>query len=586
MIRARKHELFCSRSTPLSAGWTGALTLALCLLAGPLYADASMFRGGSALTGAYEEKLSLPLALAWKHTAAYYAYNPSSPAVVGETVYFAAGKRFFAVDANTGALKWKYPQDTALPTTISTSPAVANGMVYVGADDGKLYAFHTDNGKAAWQFNTRSTISSSPIVVEGVIYFGAGDGRVWAIDSKTGNPISTWKSGFRTSDEITGAPAVANGIVYVLSLDQVLHAISAATAKERWYVRLPASVLRQSPVVSGDSIYVATGSSLMTFLARNGMRRWTTEFPSEIVVPPTVTDQAVYVVTTDNQVYSLEPRLGRSRWKTSPKLEFDVIAPPSVSGNLLFVGTAQGYLYALDTQTGAIKWVYAMQPATARDDAIAAYTNIAAAPVIANKSLYILSDDGSLSSFRADAPDNLPPTITISEPEMGIRINGEPPVRFEARIVDEGSGIDPSSIKLMIDEEGVPKQPDNTRDLEEAAGFKYDPETSTLKYDTPRPTSAAAVHPLDDGRHTVTVAATDWMGNTATKTWSFTVDNSLVKRPSKAERAQQRNARNRGVGPGGPGGPAGGMSGPGGLRGGRGGSGARGGRGGTYGGDR
>lgn len=574
MLRARKHRVPWSRSIRLSAGLLGATVLALLCAAGALYGDAAMFRGNSGLTGAYEERLNLPLALSWKFTTSYTAYNTSAPAIVGDTAYFAAARRVYAVDANTGALKWQYPQDQALATTISASPAVVDGKVFVGADDGKLYAIQADTGKATLLFDTRSTINSSPNVVDGVVYFGSGDGRVWALDARTGAQIPAWKNGFRASDEITGAPAVANGIVYVLSVDQVLHAISAPTAKERWYVRLPASVLGKSPILSGDTVYVATGSHLMAFRSNNGMRRWTVEFPSEIAVNPAVTEDGIYVVTTDNIVYSVEPRMGRSRWKTSPKLAFDVLAPPSVSGNLLFVGTAQGYLYAIDAQSGGIKWTYAMQPATSRTDSIPRYTNIAAAPVIANKSLYIQSDDGSLSAFRADASDTLGPTMTVVEPEAGVLINGEPPLRFEAKIVDEGSGLNTDSLKLMIDEESIPKRPEGGDDT---VGFKYDLETSTLTYITPEPTSAGAIHPLEDGRHTVTITATDWMGNTTTKSWSFTVDNSLARRPSRAERARQRNSQNRGAGPGQGGfGPGIGGGARGGGRGGRGG-GARGG---------
>jgi len=43
----------------------------------------------------------------------------------------------YALNASTGSLLWKYTTNSDVPS----SPAVANGMVYVGSDDGNLYAF-------------------------------------------------------------------------------------------------------------------------------------------------------------------------------------------------------------------------------------------------------------------------------------------------------------------------------------------------------------------------------------------------------------------------------------------------------------
>ena len=44
----------------------------------------------------------------------------------------------YALNASTGALLWKY----TTANNVESSPAVANGVVYVGSGDGNLYAFH------------------------------------------------------------------------------------------------------------------------------------------------------------------------------------------------------------------------------------------------------------------------------------------------------------------------------------------------------------------------------------------------------------------------------------------------------------
>lgn len=510
------------------------------------------------------DKLSLPLSLAWKFTATYDTNNPASPVVSGDTVYFACGERIYALDFHSGALKWKYPEDQPLGTRIRTTPAISDDMLYFGAEDGKLYALNTATGKGTWLFDTRTSVGSTPTIADGIVYFGASDGRVYAIDTRTGAEVPSWRGGFQAQDEITGAPVVSEGIVYVMSLDQVLHAVGAATGKQRFSVRLNGTVLRQRPVVSGDYVLAASGSTLSCFMARNLARRWAQILNTDITVAPVVSGDTAFVITADSHVVAFDLRTGRVKWRNPPKLDYDVLAAPAVVGDLLFIGTVQGGIYALDTANGAIKWIYQTQPSTSVEDTIAKWTNIAATPVASQGKLFVLSDDGSLAAFDSNVLDTTGPEVTVVEPKMGVVINGVPPIYFEARITDEGSGVNPDTVRLLIDGEGVARKK-STRTFDDEPGFEFDLLTATLKYNTPEPRTAALVKPLPDGRHSVTVVASDWAGNTVTKSWGFTVDNSVAKLPRQKPQNQPTGGIGGFAGPGGSGGRGGrGRGGPGG----------------------
>jgi outer membrane protein assembly factor BamB len=520
-----------------------------------------MYRGGGGLTGFYAEKVVLPLSLDWKYTASIAPHNPSSPAVVGKDIFYAAGSRIYCLDAESGSLKWRYPQDQPLSSTIFASPAVADGMVYFGAGDGKLYALQASNGNYAWAYDTKSNIANSPTIVDGIVYFGSSDGKVWAIDSKTHDSVPTWRGGVKTSDEITGAPAVANGMVYALSLDQQLHAIGTATGKERYVTRVPASVLRMAPVTVGDYVYIANGANISCYMARNLNQKWFLPMPTDLAVPPAANDQNVFVVTTDGMVYALEGRTGKMKWRTAKKLDYNVSAPPTIAGNTILLGTGEGAVLALDADNGAVKWTYRVQPSTNSTDQIVSSTSIDAAPVVANGTVYIVTDDGTLSAFRNDASDSTAPIISDMEPAAGQIANGEPPLHFEAKIIDEGSGVDPESIRIAIDGEGAARRPAGEAG-EDKSGYRFDVYTDFLEYDILAPVGASVVRPLANGRHTVTISAADWRGNVATKSWTFTVDNSIARRLNKPKRAAQ-NQRN-GIGGPGSGGPGSGSGRPGG----------------------
>ena len=117
--------------------------------------------------------------------------------------------------------------------TVESSPAVTNGVVYVGSDDNKLYAFDADGCGAAtceplWTATTGGDIDSSPAVANGVVYVGSEDNKLYAFDADgcgaaTCRPLWTATTG----GNVDSSPAVANGVVYVGSDDNKLYAFAA-----------------------------------------------------------------------------------------------------------------------------------------------------------------------------------------------------------------------------------------------------------------------------------------------------------------------------------------------------------------------
>ena len=182
------------------------------------------------------------LVVAW--TGATGLNITSSPAVANGVVYVGSwdGKLYaYAVGCASGGGSCTPLWTGATSTYIfSSSPAVAGGVVYVGSWDGKLYAFAVgcaSGGGACtplWTGATGSYIDSSPAVANGVTYVGSDDGNLYAFDAagvtgcsgtpKTCSPLWTGATG----NAVNSSPAVANGVVYVGSDDGNLYAFDAA----------------------------------------------------------------------------------------------------------------------------------------------------------------------------------------------------------------------------------------------------------------------------------------------------------------------------------------------------------------------
>ena len=109
----------------------------------------------------------------------------SSPALAGDRLYVGSDDgNLYAVDATTGAVVWAFHTDGS----IISSPAVATGgaepVIVVGSNDGNLY-FVLDSGASPtpmMTFPIGAAVRSSPtIATDGTVYVGADDGRLYAI---------------------------------------------------------------------------------------------------------------------------------------------------------------------------------------------------------------------------------------------------------------------------------------------------------------------------------------------------------------------------------------------------------------------
>ena len=510
----------------------------------------AMFRFDQSHSGYTEERLNFPLKLAWRYTTEIAADNPSAPSIVDGVVYFCSGHRLYAVDAATGAQKWRYPNDEPLTAVIKSTPLVGEDLVYFGGGDGKLYAITKDKGTQAWSFSTNGMMNSSPVIDNGIVYIGSSDDRLYAIDANTGQP--KWPGGFRTRDDVSTSPAVSDGLVFFVSNDAVLYSAHTSTGSIKWTARVATVSRASSPVINESTLYVATGSILQAYQSQSGRIKWGTKFSSDITTIPAVAKESIYFACDNGKLYALKTD-GKLKWKTPVDIGATAYGSPIISGDTVFIGANKGALMAVDAETGKIKWKYTALPSQL-DTGKMAYVNIAASPTVSNGALYALADDGTLYAFRNDMPDNTAPEVISVYPSRDYLMPGTPPVEMAAVLSDLGSGINPETILMQLDGEHVE--------------HKLIAEKGIIYYKTPR---TQPVLPLKDGKHTISVQASDWAGNVLDLKWSFNVDNSLRVAPKPEDENQQGAPGMPGGMPGMPGMPGrpprmpGGPGGPGGA---------------------
>jgi outer membrane protein assembly factor BamB len=535
-------------NVPLSRRRAGGAVAALALL---LSACAALPARRAA---AQSTTLDAPMAVLWKYTSVGYGNNPAAPVYADGSIYYASGKTIFAVDAKQGSLKWRFPTDaaTTLPSTVIAAPTVAGDTVYVSALDG-LYAFGAADGTKKWFISIPNGVAYSPIFFNNAVYAVGQNNRLYAADPKTGDFLGgIWsvkgKAGIDLGGDVTSGVSFSNGFIYYVTGNQVLHAIDLTSGALRYANRIQGDIRTALPVLTGETFYLATGSTLSKYRT-NGLLVWPLRLYSDAVAPPTV-DAAgnAYIVTVDRYVYAINPQ-ARSIWKKAVRVDEEVLAAPLIADNLLIVTSTRGGVNAFDLATGDLKWSYIMAPSATSPSYVPLVTNIGSTPIAVNGTLFVLSDDGSLTAFRHDAPDSLPPTITRMVPEQGDYINGRPPFHISAKVSDAGSGVNVSTLHLQLDGREIPRRPVG-QETSEKDGFVWDSNEGIVDYFT-QETDAGRGSNLSDGHHVVTISVKDWMGNAATKSWTFMVDDTIPRRAIKRSNTPGFPGGPGGYGPGG-----------------------------------
>ena len=477
--------------------------------------DWTMTRYDEAQSGSTPQKLSPPLSLCWQYNGTKFDNNPSTPAVVGDRVYYASGDRVYALDTKSGELKWQYPSADGLKSSIKTGVTFYDGLVMFGATDGNVYALNAETGRPTWLFNTQRAVRSTPIVSNGTVYVGSDDNNVYAIDAKTGE--QAWSGPFRTKDDISTPCALATGLVVFASMDSNIYGANEASGRMRWRFQLPVAAIKGGPVVSNALVFVGSGRSVCVLSTKNGLLRYKINLDSDVVAPLAMAGSDLYVICRNKKVYAYQVGVSgyKKKWENPVSVGATMTAPPTVAGDVLYIGCMRGMVCAYSTEDGKLLWRYTIAPSiVGNNNRHVSYTNIAAPVVVADGALFVVTDDGALHCFRPSAPDQTAPKIFNVKPRSATPMNGFPPLSFSAILYDESTGIDDSSIQLIIDNE--------------KKDFTFDPSTLMVSYSLP---ITQPLQKMSDGRHNVTIFAKDWRGNELEYSWSILIDNSLPQRP-------------------------------------------------------
>lgn len=129
----------------------------------------------------------------------------------------AASAGFEARDVPRLALKWAF----AFPDTsiMRSQPAIYNGRVFAGGQDGSVFSLDAATGCVYWstvvQSQVRSGIAAGEVAGRPAIFFGDSAGYIYALDANNGRQLWKLRPDEHPASTVTATPVYYRGRLYV-----------------------------------------------------------------------------------------------------------------------------------------------------------------------------------------------------------------------------------------------------------------------------------------------------------------------------------------------------------------------------------
>ncbi len=313
----------------------------------------------------------------------------ASGALVGSHLVLGSrAGRVLAVDTADGHTVWSTPVSGSVDGEARFD--AGRKQVYVGTDDGYLYAMSPDDGAVRWSYKARGAIEQAPAVGPSTLYLATAANRLVALDSATGK--SLWQYDRERPEGFTihgyAGPRLLGDMVYAGFADGFLVALRGDSGEIVWSRSLAAAseqfvdVDATPGVHDGQLIAASYSGGLYALRLADGEVAWRTgvEGTSSIEVGK----DRIYVGAPLEGLVALNLQ-GQVLWRQGLSQAGDLSAPQEVGPYLIFTGSRAG-LFIVDRASGQLLQVF--DPGR----------GMCAAPTIdpVRRELYVLANSGTL----------------------------------------------------------------------------------------------------------------------------------------------------------------------------------------------
>jgi len=314
-----------------------------------------------------------------------------------------------AFDAATGRQQWteafRIKGDSAA-AVFGGGASYDNNRVYITTGLGEVAALEAATGKLLWRVKPAGPMRGSPTIAFNAVYAMTQDNQVIALNADDGSVLwnvsaSTGQSGVFG----VAAPAVGQGTVVAGFSTGELVAYRYKNGRTLWSDALARTSLSTSvgvltdidadPIIDRGQVFaLGQGGRMAAYELVTGQRIW--ELNLAGISTPAIAGEWIFTLTDDAKLICLARSTGRARWSTqlarfenTKKKKNQIFwTGPVLAGGRLWVANSRGEVMNLSVEDGAVHPFARVG------------RGVSLAPVVANRTLYVLDDGGKISAFK------------------------------------------------------------------------------------------------------------------------------------------------------------------------------------------
>ena len=323
----------------------------------------TQFRGGLERRGVYPDAaVPTEAGPAWTlrgvNTGDHTAAKASPVALASGDLLVPGDSGFLWRVTSGGDVVWK-TEVTGASRGLHGTPAVVDGVAFVGAYDGVMTALDVDSGDLAWRADLGDAIGSSPGYHDGVVYiaveYADPSGAMFGLDASTGDVV--WEDQ-RVTDHPHSTCAIDRdaGRLVVGSNDGYLYAWSYPDLEFVW--KTPTGRPIKGPVATfdGSAFFGSWDRNVYRVALDDGTVEWTKQTGALVMSGPSVEPATgtVYVGSKDETLYALDAASGDETWRFDA--DGAIIGCPTVTSEHVLVGAYDETLHVVPKADGETVW--------------------------------------------------------------------------------------------------------------------------------------------------------------------------------------------------------------------------------------
>ena len=202
---------------------------------------------------------------------------PTDIVRIGENVYFGSFQdKWYALKIRTGELVWKFSTGASNEEChFVRSPVADQTYLYLTGLDGVIYSLDAKSGRIAWKKKLPAPASTALALKDKMLFVGANDNRIYRLNTETGNTVAELPVEALPLGRIT---LTANGLMLLLEnqTERWGYVVSLTTdLKPIWRQKFSPEWASERPTVLGESVIVGNCRGEVAALsASDGTSQW------------------------------------------------------------------------------------------------------------------------------------------------------------------------------------------------------------------------------------------------------------------------------------------------------------------------